>query len=309
MSGAPGPAGTVWEHGRFDAGSGPPRVLFGRMYEDAEIELAAFPPGGRVLCIASAGCTAMRLAPFHDVTAVDINPVQLAYAARRLAGGAPVRGTAERVMDAARRFAPLAGWTGARLRAFLAFDDPAAQLDYWRRHLDTRRFRAAFDGLLSLTALRAVYASALLAALPPRLGRVMRGRMARCFARHPNRRNPYARALLLGELPQDPVPAEAVRIRLVHADAAGYLEGEPAASYDGFTFSNILDGAPASYGARLLAAARRAARPGAVMVLRSFGEPADSATPNRAADDRSMLWGRVEVRPAGGPVPAPRPSP
>ena len=56
-------AGTVWTHGRFDARGGPGKVLFGRMYEDASIEAGAFPPGGRVFCIASAGCTAMRLAP------------------------------------------------------------------------------------------------------------------------------------------------------------------------------------------------------------------------------------------------------
>ena len=44
------------------------------------IELDAFRPGGRILCIASAGCTAMKLAPDHEVVAVDINPIQLAYA-------------------------------------------------------------------------------------------------------------------------------------------------------------------------------------------------------------------------------------
>ena len=58
---------TAWEAGRLDAGRGPPRVLFGRMYEDPEIEHAAFAPGGRVFCIASAGCTAMRLAPYLDI--------------------------------------------------------------------------------------------------------------------------------------------------------------------------------------------------------------------------------------------------
>jgi len=42
------------------------------------------------------------------------------------------------------------------LRAFLDLDDPAEQTVYWRRRLDTWRFRAAFDGLLSLSSLRAV---------------------------------------------------------------------------------------------------------------------------------------------------------
>ena len=43
---------TVWERGRLDARVGPRQVLFGRMYEDASIELDAFRPGGRILCIA-----------------------------------------------------------------------------------------------------------------------------------------------------------------------------------------------------------------------------------------------------------------
>ena len=49
---------------------------------------------------------------------------------------------------------------------------------------NTRRFRVAIDTLFSLASLRTVYASAFLDFLPPRMGPVMRGRMARCFARH-----------------------------------------------------------------------------------------------------------------------------
>ncbi len=291
-------AETTWEHGRFDARRGPSAVLFGRMYEDAQIEHDAFRPGGRVFCIASAGCTAMKLAPRHEVVAVDINPAQLAYAESRIAGGHCVRGTAERVMAFARAFAPAAGWSSSCLHRFLDLDDPAQQSAYWRRHLDTWRFRAALDALLSITALRAVYASPFLAFLPRRFGPVMRERMARCFARHPNRTNPYARALLLGELADEPPPPEARAIRLVHADAAAYLEREPAASFDGFALSNILDGADAGYERRLVAAVKRTAAPDAVAVLRSFREPQSAEPTNRAPDDRAMLWGVVDVRPA-----------
>ena len=291
-------AETAWERGRFDARDGPGKVLFGRMYEDASIELDAFRPGGRVLCIASAGCTAMALAPHHEVVAVDINPVQLAYAERRFAGDRGARGAAERVMAFGRSFAPLAGWWPSRVRAFLDLEDPAEQSGYWRRYLDTARFRAALDGLLSLTALRAVYASSFLDFLPPRLGSVMRGRMERCFARHPNRANPYARALLLGELSITPPPPETSDIRLVHADAAAFLEREPAGSFDGFALSNILDGVDAAYSRRLVAAVKRAAAPEAVVVLRSFREPSAALATNRAAEDRAMLWGIVDARPA-----------
>ncbi|NNK07838.1 MAG: DUF3419 family protein [Myxococcales bacterium] len=110
---------TIWERGRLDARVGPRQVLFGRMYEDPSIELGAFRPGSRVLCIASAGCTAMKLAPHHEVVAIDINPVQLAYAERRFEGDRGVRGRAERIMDFMRFFGPLAGWWPSRVRAFV----------------------------------------------------------------------------------------------------------------------------------------------------------------------------------------------
>jgi hypothetical protein len=122
--------------------------------------------------------------------------------------------------------------------------------------------------------------------------------MERSFATHPNRTNPYARALLLGELRDEPAPPEAGKIRLVHADAAAYLEAAPGGSFNGFTLSNILDGAETSYRARLLAAVKRAAAPNAVAVLRSFGEPPAVLPTNHAAEDRAMLWGIVDVKPA-----------
>ena len=290
-------AATVWERGRFDARVGPSEVLFGRMYEDASIELDAFHPGSRIFCIASAGCTAMKLAPDHEVVAVDINPIQLAYANRRFEGDAGFRGKAERVMDFARFFGPLAGWWPSQVRAFLELDDPVEQIECWQRELNTWRFRTAVDGLFSVTALRSVYAPRFLDFLPKRLGAVMRGRMERCFERHPNSKNPYARSLLLGELSSDPPPPEAKNIRLVHADAASFLENEPPVSFDGFTLSNILDGVEDAYRQRLFAAVKRAAAPEAVTVLRSFGDAGASSPENRAADDRAMLWGSVLVRP------------
>ena len=77
---------TAWQAGRLGPWRGPQRLLFGHMYEDVEIERAAFHGRGRVFCIASAGATALALADRHDVVACDINPVQLAYAERRAAG-------------------------------------------------------------------------------------------------------------------------------------------------------------------------------------------------------------------------------
>ncbi len=289
---------TAWARGRFDARAGPSRLLFGRMHEDAAIELGAFRPGGRVFCIASAGCTAMALSSRHEVVAADLNPAQIAYVRRRLAGEPPSLGAAERLMALGRSFAPLVGWRRPLVRAFLDLSEPAEQLAFWRRHLDTRRFRFAMDTALSMSFLRLFYASDLLRVLPRAFGRVLRARMERGFARHPNRDNAHARLLLGGVSPAVPASPEAGRIRLVHADAARCLEKEAPGSFDGFTLSNVLDGAAEAYRGRLLAAVRRAAAPGAVVVLRSFAEPADASPANRAAEDRSMLWGIVDVRPA-----------
>jgi S-adenosylmethionine:diacylglycerol 3-amino-3-carboxypropyl transferase len=309
-----GAAETVWRAGRFDARAGPKRILFGRMYEDVAVERAAFPPGSRVFCIASAGCTALGLCEDRDVVACDINPAQLAYAERRIlrirdvppsAGsstGEPTEtGTAEKVMRFGRALMPLAGWTERAVRAFLELGDVEAQKKYWDERLDTWRFRTGFDTLMSLTALRAVYAPAYLDFLPRHFGAVVRGRMARCFSRHPNATNPYASLLLLGEAKDEPPPRSAAeRIELVCADAASYLEGCARGSFDGFTLSNILDGAEPAYRERLARAVRRAAAEDAVVVIRSFGEPAEETATNRAGEDRAMLWGIVDVRPAAG---------
>jgi S-adenosylmethionine:diacylglycerol 3-amino-3-carboxypropyl transferase len=228
--------------------------------------------------------------------AVDINPVQLIYAQRRFDGDPGFRGKAERIMDFMRFFGPMAGWWPSRVRAFLDLDELGAQMEYWKEELNTWRFRTAIDGFFSATVLRSVYAPRFLDFLPKRLGSVMRGRMERCFARHPNRSNPYARSLLLGELSSEPPPPQAKDIRLVHADAAEFLENEPSASFDGFTLSNILDGVDDAYRQRLFAAIKRAAAPGAVTVLRSFGDAEANSPANHAADDRAILWGSVLVR-------------
>lgn len=290
---------TPWERGRLDAGKGRPKLLFGRMYEDSAIETSVFPSSGSVFTIASAGCTSMALAERGlKVTAVDINPAQVAYVRARL-GGAPAReGTADRLFSLGRRLLPLMGLGTKNLHAFLQLEDGAEQIAFWRGHLDTRRFRAALRLVINRVALRAVYDPTFLAMLPRHFDRVIRARIERCIANHPNRTNPYAWRLFLGTDPpgEAPLRPSADRIDVVQADAATFLEHCPPKSFIGFTLSNILDGTEPAYGERLMAAVRRSAQAGALMVLRSFAEPSGGEPSEWIARDRSMLWGVVRVQ-------------
>lgn len=285
---------TAWQAGRLSSTRGPKRLLFGRMHEDAAIERSTFEGKGRIFCIASAGTTALSLAEQHEVVACDINPVQLAYAQRVAAGGAAETGDAERAMKFARAFMPLVGWRREIVRDFLDLADLNEQTEFWRKYLDTRRFRAGLDALMSRAFLSMLYAAPFLSFLPPKFGTVLRMRLERGFARHKNATNPYARALLLGEISEN-APRVGGNIRFVLGDAASWLEACPEGYFDGFALSNICDGAEPSYRERLACAVRRAASEDAGVVLRSFAEPPSGFADNRAESDRSMLWGVVDV--------------
>ncbi|MFB7507326.1 DUF3419 family protein [Streptomyces broussonetiae] len=299
--------GTPWAHGRLLGGLGGPRLLFGRMYEDWGVELAAFPPpDARVLCIASAGDTAAALcAAGYDVTAVDLNPVQLAYARRRLAGAQTEEGSAEAVMRLGRATAAslLPAWRQERLREFLTLDEPAQQARRWRAELDTPGLRrlmrlALRPGGALAVALRPSFAGV----VPARFDEVLRRRLERTVSTHPNAHNPWLWRLLAGaEPPGAPAPG-AAGVRLVEGDVVGVLEQAPRGGYDAVTLSNVLDGPGPEFARRLRAAVRHAVRPGGVVVLRSAREPGPEG-PGWAAQDRSVLWGVVRVVRLGGAAP------
>jgi S-adenosylmethionine:diacylglycerol 3-amino-3-carboxypropyl transferase len=272
------------------------------MYEDWTVEAEVLPATGRVFCIASAGTTTMALAARGlTVTAVDINPAQVDYVRARLEGAPGRIGTADRFFALGRRALPLMGLRRSLLRPFLELADPPDQVRYWRRHLDTARLRAALAMAINPIALRAMYSSTFVRVLPRRFDRIIRARLERCWARHPNRTNPYAWQFFLGIDPPDYAqPRPAVdRIELVCADAAAFLENCPAGHFIGFSLSNILDGTEAAYGERLMAAVRRSAQDGAVMLLRSFMEPPPGESAEWAARDRSLLWGRLRIEKVG----------
>jgi SAM-dependent methyltransferase len=288
----------------------PERLIFSETYEDAAIELRAFAPRSRVFAIAGAGATARALAAAgHRVTAVDISAAQIDYAKARAAGGvaqtgaAVKTGAAERLLAWGRALAVAAGWRRERVEEFLTLDDCAAQTAYWDRWLDTPAWSAAVEVLLGPRLLGLWYRSAFVRSLPRDFGRRLRERLRRGWATHANRANPYAALLLMGRMP--PEPGRALEpIRFVRADAAEFLESAAPASFDAFALSNIGDGATQEYMRRLNAAIRRAAAPGAMQVTRSFAESVGGTEENSAAQDRSLLWGVVEVAKVPGVVDA-----
>lgn len=288
---------TQWRYGRIDKRSGPRRLLFGQMYEDVAIETAVFEHRPRIFCIASAGCTAISLAATHEVTAVDINPVQLRYARGRANGDAMRTGAAEAVMMFGRKLLTLAGWRRNILNHFLNLNDPIDQIIFWNRHLNTRRFRYELDTMLANKNLQLVYASPFLRSLPQHFGSVMRTRLERCWATHPNRENPYAHSLLLGAAyPNNHSRVTVANIHFVCDDAVSFLEQCAPQSFDGFALSNICDGASEAFRTRLFAALKHVGTKDSVAILRSFSEPDKTTAHNLASIDRSMLWGVVDVR-------------
>jgi S-adenosylmethionine:diacylglycerol 3-amino-3-carboxypropyl transferase len=295
------PSETAWRQGRLGRGFSSTSLLFGRMYEDWRIERGLLAGQRRVFAIASAGCTAFALAAEgSSVTAVDINPTQVAYVRDRLAGGPIREGAAERLMRRGRALLQMLRILPRDLlREFLMLGDPVAQSAFWRDRLGGRKLRLALGITLSRPVLRMIYIPEFLSAVPPGFARVVRLRMERAWQTHPNRQNPYAWRMFLGEDPPEHGPAAAgVFSALECADAAEYLEGREPASFDLLTLSNILDGASPAYANRLAAAVRRCAAHGSVVVLRSFGEPQDTEAERWAAADRSILWGSVRVCPA-----------
>src|SRR2546428_13732296 len=97
-------ATTPWQRGRLDARRGKPRLLFGQMYEDWDIEAEVLPAAGRIFCIASAGATSIALAARGlEGTAVDIKPAQGDYVRDPVHGGAPRGRAAGPVFSAGRR--------------------------------------------------------------------------------------------------------------------------------------------------------------------------------------------------------------
>ena len=293
---------TVWRYTPIRGSTAPSQLLFGRMHEDWSLESCLFPPGGRVLCIASAGCTALALAARgRRVDAVDINPAQVEYVKDRLRGAPLQDGAIDRLCRRARAALSWCGPDVCEIRNFLMMEDPEQQVRLWTDTFDKGLRKVLMHFALHPLILRTIYRSQFVRALPSGFCRILRGRFQRGFACHTNRQNPYVWRLLLGCDPPPALPSPPITepVSVTCADAAEYLQSCRPHIYDGFSFSNILDGASQQYASRLMKNTERAAKPGAMVLLRSLMEPENYEDGRRAAQDRAMIWGRVSIRRIG----------
>ena len=268
------------------------------MFEDWTIESSLFSPGGKVFCIASAGCTTLELAARgHLVDAVDLNPAQAHYLKERISGTTYREGKVDHYLRKVRRFLSWIGPGREQLEKFLLLRDPAEQIHFWKTRLIPGMHAKLLDVALKRFVFRFLNHEKCLETPSAQFGQIIRKRLERSFGIHPNRTNDYAwRRLLDRESPEQPAKAPITIVPRVYCnDAVHFRESRPPGRYDGFSLSNILDGAEEDYAKRLWSAVRRAAKPGAVSVLRSFHEPANDGESFWASQDRAMLWGRIIV--------------
>lgn len=276
-------------------------LLYGWDYEDERIELGLLEPGSRVLAVAGAGELVARLAAAgHEVTAVGANRAQMEYARLRSAGAPAEPGAAERFLEAGRRLirASSPAWRRRRVRALLSESSPERAQHQWRSRFDNRTFRSILASTLAPAGLLAsLVQHDFSTALPPHFAETVRARLDARMGMHAPASNRFAWRLLLGEdLPHEHLPeVPDGAIRFVEQDVLSHLEEAGDGAYDAVTLSNIVDGAPAQVVERISMAARRAVVEGGSIVVRSLAPSMDARAGALAEQDRSLVWGSIQV--------------
>jgi hypothetical protein len=286
---------TPWSAGRFGR-FGQPRVLFGAMYEDPSVELAAFAGCERIFSIASSGDTARSLAGGgHRVDAVDINPAQLQYAVQRTKGAPYQQGSAEKVMALGLKAMMIGGWTRAAIDAFVDCATIEQQLDIWE-DLTSGRGGLAFRTLLAPARLAPVYRKEFAAMVGPGFADALIARIRMGLEQVPNRDNPYV-AMLFASGPPPDAPIGNGSVTFNCANAIAYLQAVPEGTFHAATVSNICDGTTEEFQSQLSAALRHALTPGAPVVFRTFRLATRTPIDNLGHRDRSLIWPVTAVVP------------
>lgn len=262
---------------------------FAQVREDAEVELfvAGQRPIERGLIIASAGCTALALAPRGGHwTALDSNPAQLELCqlkARLLTNGNRDRilpllrtGRVDRMLDGLACLYRYGLFRNARVREFFNLDDLAAQRQHFESYWDGRLWRGCFQLAIGqpLLFMRWFFGS-LTHSFPPNLATHLRHEVEAALLRSPARQNPYLWQLFLGGYPPGvwppylgDLPRDLSGLEWVKGDLLEWLEEQPSDSLDFFGLSNVPELASGPEIARLGKALVRVGRPGALVVLR-----------------------------------------
>jgi S-adenosylmethionine-diacylglycerol 3-amino-3-carboxypropyl transferase len=176
--------------------------------------------------------------------------------------------------------------------------DLAAQQQFYRVHWDNRQWKRLFRWGLSRPALRQLYGKPFVERIPDGFPDLVKQRVDAAFLDFPIQENSYLWQAFLGTYP----PGEAglpiflrrenhaqlrgalARMALFAADAAGWLERQPASSIGFFALSNIFEVTSSEYARRLETALWQAARPGAIVCSRTIFPPGPE-TPS-FSDDR-----------------------
>lgn len=166
--------------------------------------------------------------------------------------------------------------------------DLAAQRRYYRRYWDNWRWKIAFRWALSRPVLRLLYGKPFLDQIPAGFPRLMKEGVDAAFLSSPIGENGYLWQTFLGRYPPGEtglpiymqrehhaqVRAGLASMSLATGDAAVWLKKQPPASIGFFALSNILEVTTPENAAGLMEAIHRAAKPGAIVCMRSIFPPA-----------------------------------
>ncbi len=175
-----------------------------------------------------------------------------------------------------------------RFETFFEQTDLEAQRRFYRQEWDNWRWRSALRWALSRPVLRFVYGGSFVDRIPDGFSRLVRQRVDAVLTSFPIQENGYVWQTFRGSDPPrehglpismrreqfEKIRSGLAQLEVTSADAARWLEARPSASIGFFALSNILEVTTPDYTVRLLEAVCHAAKPGALVCLRSLFPPA-----------------------------------
>lgn len=236
------------------------------------------------------GCMTSNARAAYPALRPSLSPHASTFWDRReqlLALGLNQCGIIERGLKRIMRLLPLL--VGRRcIDAMFGQTDLAAQQSFYRAHWDNYRWKRVFRWALSRPALRLFYGRQFVERVPADFSLLIKERIDAAFLNFPIGENGYLWQTFRSRYPpgghglpiylrrehHGQVTAGLARAHLSIGDAAAFLEEQPSASIGFFALSNILEVAAPEYAGRLVEAIGRAAKPGAVVCLRSIFPPA-----------------------------------